>query len=568
MTNIAFLIFVGVAFALVFLLRKMRIGTLLAFWVVGILVGPHGVGLFELNSVWGLLGEIGIIFLWFSIGLELNTKRLWQMRRNIFGFGAAQVLMVAVMLFPILFGLTPWSLAGVIMVALLLSMSSMPSDLQILADRNELQTNLGRQTFSILLFQDLLSIPLLAMLPVFVGKSFNFGAEIIDVSVMTVGLVLGVVVVGRFILNPLMRQVARLKSKEASLLAVMLTIIVWVVVFELIGLPSAMGAFLAGMLLSETVYRKQVQVDVAPYQVLFLSFFFIVLGMGLNLPYLAENWWIVALGVMGLIGVKFMAIFTVARVRGVLNREAFLIALILAQGGEFGLLILQTMKTTGIPAIPFPHIEILLAIIAVSMMVTPLLLVVYDKLYESGKLYSGARAKKLNADMPEIKPEVVICGFGRVGRTIAKMLTAERIPYIAIDMNADEVVMGREAGYNVIYGDTASDAILRSAGLSKRKTRAVIIALDNAAIAKKTVRAIKRVQPTAKIYARARDLTEANVLLAEGVRMALPETIESSFLLGREVLSNLGVENREVDLLMARLRGDNYTTLSEILNRN
>lgn len=566
--NIAFLIFIGVAFALVFLMRKMRVGTLLAFLLVGTLVGPYGFELFELNNVWELLGELGIVFLWFSIGLELNTKRLWTMRKNIFGFGAAQVLMVAVMLFPILFGITTWSLAGVIMVSLLLSMSSTSSDLQILADRNELQTNLGRQTFSILLFQDLLSIPLLAMLPVFAGRSFNLGAEIIDVSVMTIGLIIGVVLVGRLILNPLMRAVARLKSKEATLLAIMLNILVWVVVFDLIGLPSAMGAFIAGMLLSETVYRQQVQVDIAPYQILFLSFFFIVLGMGLNLPYLMENWWIVGLGVLGLILVKFIAIFIVARVRGVLNREAFLIALILAQGGEFGLLILQTMKTNGIQAIPFAHIEILLAVIAISMMMTPLLLLVYDKLYASGKIYSPARAKRINTGISEKNPEVIICGFGRVGQTIAKMLTAEHISYIAIDMNVDQVMLGREAGFNVIYGDTTNDSILRAGGLSKRKTRGVIIALDNSAIAKKTVRAIKRVQPTAKIYARARDLAEANILLAEGAKMALPETIESSFLLGREVLHNLGVESKEVDLLMSRLRGDNYATLTEILERN
>ena len=564
----AILIFIGIAFALVFMLRMARIGTLLAFLGAGILAGPYVLQLFELNSIWDFLGQIGIIFLWFSMGLELNTKRLWQMRRNIFGFGAAQVLMVAVILFPFFFGLTTWTLLGTVMICLMLAMSSTSSDLQILADRNELQSNMGRQTFSILLFQDLLSVPLLAMLPIFAGRSINLGAEIIDVSVMSVGLILGVVIVGRYILNPLMKRVTRLKSKEAFLMAIMLNIILWTVVFELIGLPPAMGAFLAGMLMSETVYRHQVSADISPYQTLFLAFFFIALGMGLNINILADNWWVILAGLVGFILVKFVAIFIVARVRGVMNREAFLIALTLAQGGEFGLLILQTMKTNGIEAIPFVHGEIIMAIIVLSMMTTPILMAIYDRLYRSGKLVSEHRAQKLNSDIKTPKPAVIICGFGRVGQTIAEMLTEEKISYVAVDMNVDQVIMGREAGFNVIYGDTANVDILRDIGLAPRQTRAVIIALDNAAIAKRTVRAVRDIWANAKIYARARNLAEANTLLREGAKMALPETIESSFLLGRQVLENLGVQKTDIDKLMLRLRADNYAPLQHILNRN
>ncbi|MCL2331636.1 MAG: cation:proton antiporter, partial [Proteobacteria bacterium] len=512
--------------------------------------------------------QIGIIFLWFSMGLELNMKRLWQMRRNIFGFGAAQVLMVAVMLFPILFGLTAWTLLGTVMVCMVLAMSSTSGNLQLLAERNELQSSLGRQTFSILLFQDLLSVPLLAMLPVFAGKSFNLGAEVIDVLVMSVGLILGVVIVGRFILNPLMKYVTKLKSKEAFLMVILLNIILWAVVFDFIGLPPAMGAFLAGMLLSETVYRHQVQADISPYQTLFLAFFFIALGMGFNLPILAENWRIILLGLAGFVIVKFIAIFIVARVRNVPNREAFLIALMLAEGGEFGLLILQTMNSSGIEGIPSVHAEILMAIIVLSMMLTPILLAVYDRLYKSGALFVAARAKRMNNAIKTLKPTVIICGFGRVGQTIAEMLTAESISYVAVDMNVDQVVMGKDAGFNVIYGDTTNGMILRDAGLSPRHTRAVILALDNSAIAKRTVRAVRTIMPTAKIYARARNLAEANLLLNEGVKRALPETIESSFMLGREVLETLGIQESEVDLLMSRLRVSNYAPLQDILARN
>ncbi|MDR1338372.1 MAG: cation:proton antiporter [Rickettsiales bacterium] len=558
------LIFFGIAFALVFALRLARIGTLLAFLLAGVISGPYGLGLFQLTDIWNFLGEVGIMFLWFTIGLEINMKRLWQMKRNIFGFGAAQVLMVAVMLFPILFGLTSWSIMGTVMVALIFAMSSTAGDLQILADRNELQTNLGRQSFSILLFQDLLAIPLLAMLPVFAGKSFNLGASVVDVLVLSVGLILGVVVVGRFVLNPLMRAVARIKSRELFLLTIMLNIIVWAVVLQLTGLPPELGAFLAGMLLSETIYRHQIKAEISPYATLFIAFFFIALGMGLDLNMLARNWMVVAGGVVALVAIKFAAIYIVARVRHIRSRDAFLIALILAQGGEFGLLILQTMKSSGINAIPFVHGEILIAIIVLSIMVTPLLLAVFDVLQKSGKLFPNAKTKKENSKLlPDAQPQVLICGFGRVGRIIAQMLESQGIPYAAVDLNVDSVMMGRENGFKVYYGDTSNAAVLRDMGLAPRRTRAVVLALDNAWVAKSTVRAVKTIAPRVKIFARARNMAESKVLMAEGVKGAFPETIESSFRLGYDLLANIGVSEDEIAGLVRDLRANHYARLDK-----
>ncbi len=559
--SLSILIFFAIALVLVFALRLARIGTLLAFLLAGILTGPYVLGLFELTEIWKFLGQIGIMFLWFTLGLEINIKRLWQMKHNIFGLGAAQVLMVVVMLFPILFGVTTWSIMGTIMVSLILAMSSTSTDLQILADRNELQTDMGRQTFSILLFQNLLAIPLLAMLPVFAGKSFDLGATVIDVSVMSIGLILGVVIVGRFLLNPLMKAVTRLKSKEAFLLTIMLNIIVWSVVLDMLGLPAELGAFLAGMLLSETIYRHQVQVEISPYATMFLAFFFIALGMGFNLNMLGDNWLVITLGLVALVVIKFAAIYVVARVRHVKPHDSFLMALILAQGGEFGLLMLHTMKSSGIEAIPSVHAEILTAIIVLSLMTTPILLAIYDRLQKSGKLFPGMHSKKLNTVEIQIKPEVIICGFGRVGQIIAKMLESEKIPYVAIDLNADSVVMGRERGFNVFYGDTSNTQILREMGLAPRRVRAVVVALDNAAVAKRTVRAIREVTPRVKIFARARNMEESKILVREGVMEAFPETVESSFMLGQEVLENVGVSQGKITKLLGNMRNDHYAEL-------
>ncbi len=565
----AILIFFAILFVLMCMLRVARIGALVAFLVAGIISGPYVLNLFQLSDTWTFLGDLGILFLWFSLGLEINMRRLWDMRRTIFGFGAAQVLMVAVMMFPILAGLTSWSMLGCIMVALLFAMSSTSEDIQLLTDRNQLNTNMGRQTFSILLFQDLLSIPLLAMLPVFAGKSFNLGATAIDVLVLSVALIVGVVVVGRFILNPLMRLVARLKSREAFVLAIMLNIIIWAVVMDFIGLPVGLGAFLAGMLLSETIYRHQVDAEISPYAMLFMAFFFISLGMGLNLPFLGQYWYIILAGVAGLAIVKFIAIFIVARVRHVSTPDATMIALILAQGGEFGLLMLQTMKSSGIDALPQTHQEILTAIIIVSIMLTPILLAVFDWLRRHGIILSRYPINTDEQVDKSNRPVVVICGFGRVGQIIAQMLAAKNIPYVAIDLDVNAVMIGREHGYNVVYGNTSNDAVLRDFGLAPRRTRAVVVALDNIATARRTIHTVRNIAPRVKIFARARNLADTHELLKLNVTEALPETIESSFMLGSGVLSHLGVPDSKIAALLDTMRADNYSGIDgTIADRN
>lgn len=564
--SIATLVFFAIAFVSAFVMRMFRMGTLLAFLLTGILAGQYVFGLFELSGTWNFLGDMGIMFLWFNIGLQINMKRLWQLRRTIFGLGASQVLMVAVMLFPILVGLTQWTLMGTVMIALILAMSSTSEDLQILIDRNQLQTNMGHQTFSILLFQDLLSIPLLAMLPIMTGKSINLGASAIDILVMSVSLVVGVIIVSKFIINPLMRVVSRLQSTEAFVLAIMVNIAVWAVILDLMGLPAALGAFLAGMLMSETVYRHQVKAVVEPYATLFLALFFIVLGMGLNVPSLLQNWKMVLVGVIGLVCIKFFALYIVARVRHVSGREAALMSLILAQGGEFGLLILQTMKNNGIEAVPAQQQEILMAIIIMSIMMTPILLVIYDWLLKAGILFKSKANKKLTEKTTEVVPEVIICGFGRMGQIVAQMLTAEKISYVAIDANVDNVIMAREAGYNVIYGESRKKEILLEAGLKVRKTRAVVISLNDEVIAQDIVHTLHSISPRIKIFARAHNLKSSRNLLKIGVKSATPEIIESSFIVGSNVMESFGLPKSRVSALVDYLRANGYENVKKPLD--
>lgn len=564
--SLSLLAFFAIVFALVYMLRMARIGALAAFLIAGVLSGPYVFDLFELSDTWTFLGDIGIIFLWFNIGLEINMRRLWRMRRTIFGFGAAQVLMVAVMLFPLLFGVTTWTIMGCIMVSMMLAMSSTSADLQLLTDRNQLNTEMGRQTFSILLFQDLLSIPLLAMLPAFAGKSFSLGATAIDVVVISIALIVSVIVIGRFVMNPILRHVGKLKSKEAFLLAIMLNIVIWAVLVDLMGLPAGLGAFMAGMLMSETIYRHQITAEISPYATLFLAFFFISLGMGLNLPLLGDNWYIVLFGLVGFMALKFFAIYMVARVRGVKPYDSVMIALILAQGGEFALLMLQTMKTSGINAIPAGHEEILTAIIILSIMMTPLLLCLFDYLQRRGKLFPQRFPRTLDDADENIKPDVIVCGFGRVGQIVCQMLDANKIPYLAIDLDVNAVMMGREMGFNVVYGDTTNRDVMVDFGLKPRRVKSVVVALDNANTARRCILTVKSIAPRVKIFARARNLADSQMLMREGVETALPETIESSFMLGYNVLAHVGVSDAKINDLVYDMRSDNYSALSTVIS--
>jgi voltage-gated potassium channel Kch len=299
---------------------------------------------------------------------------------------------------------------------------------------------------------------------------------------------------------------------------------------------------------------------------MFLALFFISLGMGLNLDLILSNWYVVFGGLVGLIAIKFFAIFMVARVRGVNLPDATLIALMLAQGGEFALLMLQTMKSSGIEAIPSAHKEILTAIIVLSIMITPLLLWGHDYLQRKGKLLPQKMTRSLDKTEQQIKPDVIVCGFGRVGQIVCQMLDAKDIPYVAIDLDVNAVMMGREQGFNVVYGDATNQDVLREFGLQPRKVKSAVVALDNATTARKSILTIKSIAPRIRIFARARNLADSKMFLSEGVDVAMPETIESSFFIGYSVLEHVGVLDSDIEELLHDMRQNDYVALSTVIS--
>ena len=291
--------------------------------------------------------------------------------------------------------------------------------------------------------------------------------------------------------------------------------------------------------------------------------------MGLNLNVLMENWYIVVGGMAGLVCIKFFALFMVARVRNVPTHDARLIALMLSQGGEFALLMFQTMKTSGISAVPANDQEILTAIIILSMVSTPFLLTLHDKIFHSKTMFARARMRQLNAGSSDIRPEVIICGFGRVGQIIAYVLRSRKIPYVALDLDVNAVMVGREHGYNVFYGDSTNPSVLREFGLASRRVRAAVVALDNAGTARNAVLTIKAISPKVKIFARARNLPESRALIRDGAEEAWPETVESSLMLAHGVLEKLGVSDDVISHILQEMRDANYSELDNaITDRN
>ncbi len=553
------LFFILILTALLVLFKKAKLVAILAFVATGMVVGPYGLKLFSGNPMWDFLGEVGIIFMWFLLGLELSTKRLWVMKDKVFGFGGMEVIFVTLLFAPLLYFLTDWNILAVIMIAMMLSMSSTATDVQILADRNQLQTNVGRQAFSVLLFQDLLAIPILAMLPVFAGKSVHLGAEIVDVIVMGFALIGAVYLVGHFILNPLTKFVSKTKSDEVMVMFILTNIAVWAGVFTQLGLPVAMGAFLAGMMFSETIYKHQIQSQISPYKMIMLGFFFIALGLSINMNLLTDYWVFILSAILGIIIIKFLAIYFIARIRKIAWRDALEIGVLLAQSGEFGLVLLQVILRNDLYIIPEIDSQILTIILVGSLTFTPILVGLFDMLKLSGKLFSPDTAKNINDE--EIgKVDVVICGFGRVGQTLVKMFEKFKIKYIAIDNDVDSVLLGRENNLKVYYGDTTKLDVLQSLGLKGAKI--VIVALDNSSVAKKTVRTIKELSKRVKIFVRARNVSEAIQFNDLGVYKAMPETIESSLVLAGEVLEYFGIKDSTMDKEILELRNNNYRGLT------
>jgi glutathione-regulated potassium-efflux system protein KefB len=518
------------------LAKLLHVGNVLGYLLVGVLIGPAGLRLVgDVESVLHF-AEFGVIMLLFVIGLELRPRRLWAMRSAIFGLGSAQVALTGAALAAaaLAFGLA-WQAA--LFAGLALSLSSTAFALQVLEEKGELGLRHGRLAFAVLLFQDLAAIPLIALVGLF---AFTAGAAAppmqLAAAAKAIGIILAVVVVGRYVLNGMYRLVARTRVKEAMTASALLTVVGVTLVMQLAGLPASLGAFIAGVLLADSDYRHEIVADIAPFEGLLLGLFFTAIGMSLNLGLILESPSLVFAIVAGLLAIKGLVLFLLGQRLGLEAGPARRLALALSQGGEFAFVLLAA--GTRVQVMEQSVADLLAVAVTLSMAATPLLLAL-DELMAS----KPAPARAFD-ELPAKDGHVVIAGFGRVGQIVARVLSAKRIPVTALDSNPEQVDFVRRFGTQIYYGDASRPEILEAAQTGR--ARAFVLAIDDVEASLRTARMVRRNYPHVPIYARARDRRHVHRLMDEGVKVMRRETFLASLDLTREVLRGLGLPEREV----------------------
>ena len=558
-------IYLSAAVIAVPLSKALGLGAIIGYLAAGIAIGPWGMGL--VTNVQDILhfAEFGVVLMLFLVGLELEPKRLWSLRRPIFGWGSAQVLGCAAALFMAFYLLGRWapSVFGgwrtPLVAALGLALSSTAIALQVMGERNMLPTSAGQAGFSILLFQDVAAIPILALLPLLGGMTgasseeieatahINRTLEAIKIIAVIGGIVLG----GRLLLRPLFRWIARSNTPEIFTAASLLLVVGISGLMQLVGLSMALGAFLAGVLLAESEYRRELETDIEPFKGLLLGLFFIAVGMSIDFGVLLKSPGLMAAVVLGFLALKAVVIYSLARAMGLPFQDRPVFTLLLAQGGEFAFVVFQA--AAGAKVFPAETASLLIGAVAVSMLVSPLILVAIDKLLLPRFANCGVNLPEEISELQEAP--VVIAGFGRYGQIVARLLIAQGYACTVLDHDAEMIEAARSFGYRVFYGDASRLDLLRTAGAVQAKI--MVIAVNDKDQSLEIADLAREHFPNLTLVARARDVTHWHELRDRGVQLVQRELFESSLQSGASVLQALGHDTAEVAQTVQRFREHN-----------
>lgn len=526
-------IYLAAAVIAVPLAKRLGLGSVLGYLIAGVVIGPWGLKL--ITDVEAILhfAEFGVVLLLFLIGLELNPRRLWQMRMPILGLGAGQVLASAAALAG--FGLVagwPWQMA--LAAGLGLSLSSTAIALQPLTERHLLQTPAGRSAFSILLFQDIAVIPMLALLPLLaVAPHAESGGEGWIGALKAAAAIAVIVFGGRYLTRPVFRLVAETGLREIFTAVALLLVIGIALLMQLAGLSMALGAFLAGVLLAESEYRHELESDIEPFKGLLLGLFFIAVGMSVDFGLLVTQPVLVLGLVAVLLTIKGTVLFGLARIARLPGSQTALFIFLLAQGGEFAFVLFG--NATGVGVLDRETAALLVVAVALSMMTAPLLVVLNDKLIEPRFSRTDGRPQ----DTPEDDGNpVIVAGFGRFGQIVVRLLAANRIGATVLDHDPEIIDTLRQFGFKVFYGDATRIDLLEAAGAAT--ARVLVVAIDDPQRSLALVEMARQHFPQLKIIARARDLPHAMELMNREVPVIERETFHSALRLGEETLKALG----------------------------
>ncbi|MCB1679651.1 MAG: monovalent cation:proton antiporter-2 (CPA2) family protein [Halioglobus sp.] len=545
--TIVFLVASGI---IVPLLHRLRISPVLGFLLVGVVIGPYGLGLYTDRVDWlgwvvfadlqgvQALAELGVIFLMFMIGLDLTLDRLWGMRRLVFGMGSLQVLLTGAAIAAIAWGFGNGPAASIVLGACL-ALSSTAVVMQLLIEQRQLGTPVGRASFSILLMQDLAVVPILFLVSVLGSRpESNPGIALLGALGKAALVIAAIFVLGRVILHPLFHLAARTRSAEMFMAATLLIVLGCSAITGMAGLSMALGAFLAGLLLAETEFRHEIEVDVEPFKGLMLGLFFMSVGMGIDYRVVGQQAFWIAASVIGLFALKSTIIGGLCLAFGQPRHTAAETGLLLGQGGEFAFVVVGLAM--GLDLVPRDVGQFMLIVTGLTMLVTPLVATaaqrVARKLEPAAPGNSGADVLHALAGM---EGHMVICGFGRIGHTLGRALDADGIPYIALESDAAAVRAARARSAPVYYGDASRPEILQRAHADK--ARGLLVTMDNPLAAEKVVRAARAQWPHLPIIARAHDTDHAARLLALGATDIILETIEAGLQFSVRVLELAGI---------------------------
>jgi glutathione-regulated potassium-efflux system ancillary protein KefC len=529
-------VYLGAAVLAVPLAKRLGLGAVLGYLLAGMAIGPWGLGLIAEVETILHFSEFGVVLLLFLIGLELEPARLWSMRRPIFGWGAAQVLGVAAALAgaAMLFGVA-WQVA--LVGALGLALSSTAIALATLGERNLMGTPAGQAGFAILLFQDIAAIPMIALIPLLGVTTGDSGGAGWVGAARLAGVVLGAIVAGRFLVRPALRIIAKSEMREIFTAFALLLVIAISLLMQWVGMSMALGAFMAGVLLADSEYRHALETDLEPFKGLLLGLFFIAVGMSVDFGvFLSKPWLILGL-VLGFLAIKLAVLFALSHRFDIARGQRWLFAFLLSQGGEFAFVV---FGAAGAARVFTPETgSILVAVVALSMVTTPLLLLLHDRLLEPR--YHGQNVRRSYDDIDAIEDNeghVIIAGFGRFGQIIGRLLNANRIRLTVLDHDPDQIELLRRFGFKVFYGDATRPDLLHAAGAAK--ARALVLAIDDIEDSLALADAVREHFPDLPLLARARNVTHYYQLMDRGVTVIERETFESALQLGRRVLSQLG----------------------------
>jgi glutathione-regulated potassium-efflux system protein KefB len=525
--------------------RRIGLGSVLGYLAAGLVIGPFGFGLFSDPETILHVAELGVVLFLFVIGLEMQPSRLWSMRGEIFGLGVAQVGLCMLLLWTV--GL---SLGYPVAVSLISGtgfvLTSTAIVMQMLEERGALNQPKGRRIIAILLLEDLAIVPLLALVAFLApgGETTTLGHRLASVAI-GIAAIAALVAAGRWLLNPFFGILARARAREVMTAAALLVVLGAAVLMQSAGLSMAMGAFLAGVLLSESTYRHQLEADVEPFRGILLGLFFISVGMALDLRVIAGNLGLIAVSVAGFMVLKFLGIYLVARLGKASHAEAVERAVLMAQGGEFAFVLYGAAVAVGL--LNANENAVLVAIIIVSMALTPLMVILHDR------LVPRAMPSTEGFERPDgLRGNALIIGFGRVGQIVSQPLLERGFEIGMIENDTEMIEAAAEFGFRVHYGDGTRLDILHAAGAAEAGV--IVVCVDDREAAVRIVELCKAEFPLVPVIARAFDRQEALRLAEAGVDWQIRETLLSSLALGEEALRTLGVPDEETAEIMQEVR--------------